>query len=76
MSATDLMVRPSDPELDGDNRLSHIGRKDDIMMAYVEGTPIEALCGHVFVPSRDPDRYPKCQKCLDVLKAICGAPSN
>ena len=29
----------------------------------VAGTPVIALCGKVWVPSRDPSRYPVCPEC-------------
>ncbi len=31
--------------------------------AYVNGTPLTALCGSVFVPSRDPNTQPPCLDC-------------
>lgn len=37
-----------------------------VLAARIEGTPIEALCGHVWVPSRDPKQLPVCQKCKDI----------
>ncbi|MFZ4517498.1 MAG: DUF3039 domain-containing protein [Microthrixaceae bacterium] len=37
-----------------------------VLQARIEGTPLEALCGHVWVPSRDPKQLPVCQKCKDV----------
>lgn len=37
-----------------------------VLAARVEGTPLEALCGHVWVPSRDPKQLPVCQRCKDV----------
>jgi hypothetical protein len=27
------------------------------------GTPIEAICGFVWIPSRDPKQLPLCSKC-------------
>ena len=33
-----------------------------VLEARIYGTPIEALCGHVWVPSRDPKQLPVCQK--------------
>jgi hypothetical protein len=30
------------------------------------GTPITALCGKVWVPSRDPSRFPVCPECKDI----------
>lgn len=32
------------------------------------GHPLEALCGHVFVPSRDPKKLPPCQRCVDIYE--------
>ena len=37
-----------------------------VMEARIYGTPLEALCGHVWVPSRDPKQGPMCQKCKDI----------
>jgi hypothetical protein len=37
-----------------------------VLEARINGTPIEALCGHVWVPSRDPKQVPMCQKCKDI----------
>jgi hypothetical protein len=30
------------------------------------GTPVEALCGFVWVPSRDPKQLPVCEKCKSI----------
>jgi len=37
-----------------------------VLQARIEGTPLEALCGHVWVPSRDPKQLPVCERCKDV----------
>lgn len=37
-----------------------------VLEARVMGTPIEALCGHVWVPARDPKELPICQACKEV----------
>lgn len=37
-----------------------------VLEARITGTPLEALCGHVWVPSRDPRQVPVCQKCKDI----------
>jgi len=39
-----------------------------VMEARVMGTPIEALCGFVWVPSRDPKQLPLCPKCKEVYE--------
>ena len=37
-----------------------------VMEARVMGTEVEALCGHRWVPQRDPKQYPICQRCMDI----------
>lgn len=39
-----------------------------VMEARVYGTPLEALCGHVWVPSRDPKQLPICQACKEIYE--------
>jgi hypothetical protein len=39
-----------------------------VLEARIMGTPIEALCGHVWVPARDPKQLPVCQKCKEVYE--------
>ena len=39
-----------------------------ILEARIYGTPIEALCGHVWVPSRDPKQLPICEKCKGIYE--------
>jgi hypothetical protein len=60
-----------DPDLTDENRVAHIvWPKEKVTEAYVLGFPVEALCGHMFVPTRDPKRYPVCQACLDIWKEM------
>ena len=37
-----------------------------VLEARIYGTPIEALCGFVWVPSRDPKQLPMCQTCKEI----------
>ena len=51
---------------EGDHeRLSHYVPKDKLTEAMVLGTPVVALCGKVWVPSRDPERFPVCPECKE-----------
>jgi hypothetical protein len=43
-----------------------------VMEARIYGTPIEALCGHVWVPSRDPKQLPMCQACKEIYEMYRG----
>jgi hypothetical protein len=37
-----------------------------VLEARITGIPLEALCGFVWVPSRDPRQLPMCQACKEV----------
>jgi hypothetical protein len=57
----------------GDPECSHIVKTDGedsaaakVLEARINSTPLEALCGHRWVPSRDPQRLPLCAKCKDI----------
>jgi uncharacterized C2H2 Zn-finger protein len=34
------------------------------------GTPVKALCGKVWVPSRDPEKFPICPECEAIIKSM------
>ena len=38
--------------------------------ARIFGLPVTAICGHVFVPQRDPIKHPVCQACIDAANII------
>lgn len=39
-----------------------------VLEARIYGTPVEALCGHVWVPARDPKQLPVCQACKEIYE--------
>ena len=52
------------PTHNGDHeRFSHYADRDKITEAMVTGSPVVALCGKVWVPSRDPKNFPVCPEC-------------
>jgi len=61
-------------EGDGDHdRFSHYVRKEDIVRSNVEGVEVVALCGKKWIPNRDPDRYPICPTCREIMSTIKSA---
>jgi hypothetical protein len=60
---TEYRVQEGDHE-----RFSHYADRDKIMEAMVNGTPVRALCGKVWVPSRDPSRFPVCPTCKEIYE--------
>ncbi|GAA4285200.1 DUF3039 domain-containing protein [Brevibacterium daeguense] len=61
------LVEPGDHE-----RFSHYAPKAKIMESMVTGTPLIALCGKVWVPTRDPERFPICPKCKEIYNSMPG----
>ena len=51
-------------------RFSHFVEKDKLTEAMVMGTPVVALCGKVWVPSRDPERFPVCPECKEAWESL------
>lgn len=67
MSDTEVQTAP--PRLDiqeGDHeKFAHyvIGGNEAIIHSMLTGEPCTALCGKVWVPSRDPELFPVCPVC-------------
>ena len=58
---------------EGDHeRFSHYVPKNKLTEAMVMGTPVVALCGKVWVPSRNPDRFPVCPECKEIWETFRG----
>ncbi|MGP9582471.1 MULTISPECIES: DUF3039 domain-containing protein [unclassified Brachybacterium] len=56
---------------DGDHdRFAHYVRKDKVTQAALGGTPVIALCGKVWVPGRDPEKYPVCPECKEIYEGM------
>ena len=56
------------PTEEGDHdRYSHYVEKDKLTEAMVMGTPVVALCGKVWVPSRDGSKFPVCPDCKEIF---------
>ena len=71
--ATTTITRTEEERETEDGPMAHIVKTrpgEDatakVLAARVEGTPLEALCGHVWVPSRDPKQLPVCQRCKEI----------
>lgn len=59
------------PTQDGDHeRFSHFVEAQKLTEATVMGTPVVALCGKVWVPSRDPEKFPVCPECKEIWESL------
>lgn len=56
---------------EGDHeRFAHYVRKEKIMESALSGEPVVALCGKVWVPGRDPNRFPVCPMCKEIYEGL------
>ena len=64
----ELVEQPVEP---GDHeRFAHYVQKNKIMESAVTGTPVIALCGKVWVPNRDPKKFPVCPLCKEIYDGL------
>lgn len=54
----------------GDQIFTHYAPSAKVTEGYVMGTPVVAICGKVFVPHRDPNKYPICKPCSDIASGL------
>ena len=58
-------LEPGDRE-----RFAHYVRKEKILESAVSGAPVVALCGKVWVPGRDPNKFPVCPVCKEIYEGL------
>jgi hypothetical protein len=81
---TEVLVRPSTTLDDGDHdRFTHIvlegytpkdgefvPLENSVVDGMINSTPVKALCGKVWVPGRDPQKYPLCPTCKEIALSM------
>ena len=68
---TDLIKEEEVVVDQGDHeRFSHYVKKDRIVESAVLGSAVVALCGKVWVPTRDPEKFPVCPDCKRVYEKL------
>lgn len=64
----------TDVEVDTDsgdtNEVAHYAEAASVTEGYVMGTPVQALCGKVFIPSKNPERLKLCKTCKEIVEAL------
>ncbi len=68
LERTEPVTSPVEP---GDHeRFSHYVRKEKILESALSGEPVVALCGKVWVPGRDPKKFPVCPTCQEIYEGL------
>jgi hypothetical protein len=56
---------------EGDHeRFSHYVKKDKILESALTGKPVKALCGKMWTPGRDPEKFPVCPTCKEIYEKL------
>ena len=63
--ADEQLWEPGDHE-----RFAHHARTEQIVESAVTGPPVVALSGKVWVPGRNPDRFPVCPMCKEIYDGL------
>ena len=74
-STSTAVLERTDPEPQvaepGDHeRFSHYVRKEKILESALSGEPVKALCGKMWVPGRDPEKFPICPICKEIYDGL------
>lgn len=79
------LFTPTTPQVDeGDHeRFSHIvlegfhpekgdfiPTNNSVVEGIINASPVKALCGKVWVPGRDPQKYPICPTCKEIAESM------
>ena len=71
----DERIAPSNTDGDHERFAHYVGARRKsaeamVLEARIQGTPVVALCGKKWVPSRDPQRFPVCPECAELAKGM------
>ena len=69
-----ILERPdtqtAEPEAGDHERFAHYVRKEKIVESAVTGAPVIALCGKVWIPNREPGKFPVCPTCREIYESM------
>lgn len=72
--SSDTLTRQDERTITGDrpSKAHYVRGKAALNEAIVLGKEIEALCGYRWIPSRDPEGLPVCEKCKAIASGEAG----
>ncbi len=63
------LLQGQNQDLD-EGKYAHYAESGSVTEGYVLGKPVVAICGEIFVPSRDPKKFPLCPICKEIVEAL------
>jgi hypothetical protein len=69
--STDVLEKTDlDTEAGNEEPFAHYAESASVTEGYIMGTPVIALCGKKFIPSRDPLKLRVCPSCKEIAEAV------
>jgi hypothetical protein len=47
-----------------------VALENSVVSGMINSTPVKALCGKIWVPGRDPQKYPLCATCKEIAASM------
>lgn len=69
-SVLDRQLLEQEAEPGDHERFAHYVKKEKVLESAVSGEPVVALCGKVWVPGRDPKKFPICPTCKEIYENL------
>jgi hypothetical protein len=66
----ELLETPQISEPGDHERFSHYVKKEQILESAMTGKPVKALCGKMWTPGRDPEKFPVCPTCKEIYEKL------
>lgn len=70
VSVRELDLRDVSVDEGDHERFSHYVQKEKILESAISGQPVIALCGKVWTPGRDPEKFPVCPTCKEIYESL------
>ena len=70
MSHTQVLDNPATSDTNNEEHFAHYAESASVTEGYIMGTPVIALCGAIFIPSRDPEKLRICPSCKEIMDAL------
>ncbi len=72
MDTLEILDTNLEEQLDenGDKAYAHYAEAASVTEGYVMGTPVMAICGKIFIPSKNPERLQICPSCKEIMDAL------
>lgn len=70
MAQADVLEDTQTTDAGDHDRFAHYFHKKDLDAVWLDGQEITAVCGKKDLPTRDPNKFPVCPTCKEIVHAL------